>query len=244
MLGVPVSAVTLDGAVDRMADAIRAGRREHVCVCSVNMVVLARKDPALARALQTASLVVPDGWPITQVGRWRGRDRVGRVRGADLVRAFVTRAARDGFSIFLVGGAPGVADRMADALRRLAPGVRVVGAVSPPFRDLTEPEEEALAKTINASGADVVFIGLGCPKQERWMLRFRQHLNAPVLVGVGAAFDFLAGTLSEAPRALRAAGLEWLWRFGQEPRRLWRRVFLDGPAFAGLLVVEEIRLRR
>lgn len=238
VLGVDVSAVTLEGAVDAVEAAIREGRSEHVCVCSVNMVLSSREDDELRRALDAAGLVVPDGFPITKVGRLRARRPVGRVRGADLTRAICRRAAREGHSVYLHGGAEGVPEAMAAALREHAPGLDVAGTRSPPFREQTPDEVEADLRAIDEADPDVVFVGLGCPKQEGWMLRHRDRLDAPVLVGVGAAFDFIAGAKPEAPALVQRAGLEWLWRFGHEPGRLWRRVLVEGPQFLTLLALD------
>ncbi|MCA1813879.1 MAG: WecB/TagA/CpsF family glycosyltransferase, partial [Halobacteriales archaeon] len=240
VLGTAVSAVRMEDALGFVARCIDEGLREHVCVCSVNMVMTARKDPELRRALDTAGLVVPDGSPLTRAGERRGL-RIGRVRGTDLVHAVSARAAQEGWRCYFLGGAQGVPERVAAELQRRYPGLQVAGACSPPFRDLTPDEDEALLADIAKSGADVLWVGLGCPKQERWMLAHRGRAEVPVMLGVGAAFDFLAGTKREAPRWMRHAGLEWLWRFGQEPVRLWKRVFVEGPQFVALTRFQELR---
>lgn len=244
LLGTRVSAVDLDAAVAFVEAAVRERVRTHACVCSVNMVMTARRDPLLRRALDTAGLVTPDGYPLTRIGRKRAGTHVGRVRGTDFTVEVCRRLAAAGARVYLYGGHEGVPGRVAERLRALAPGLRIVGAESPPFRPLTTDETKAMVERINRAAPDVVWVGLGCPKQEAWMVEFRDHLEAPVLVGVGAAFDFLAGTKKAAPRWVQRLALEWLWRLAHEPRRLWRRVFLEGPAFLWLAMREGRALRR
>lgn len=241
VLGTRVSAVRLDESVAWVLAQVRAGRRTHVCVCSVNMVMLARRLPTLRTALANAGLVVPDGYPLTRLGQSRAPRPVGRVRGTDLVQALCAPGAGDELRVYLYGGAPDVDRRMARRLIEANPRLQVVGHESPPFRPLTDKEDAELVARLNGLRPDVVLVGLGCPKQEAWIMDHRDRLAAPVLIGVGAAFDFIAGTKRAAPRWIQRLGLEWLWRFLHEPGRLWRRVLVEGPAFVVLTVWETLR---
>lgn len=240
VLGTPVSAVTLDETVDIIDGWIQDDSREHVCCCSVNMVLTARDDAGLRRALDTAGLVTPDGFPLTMIGHRRATSEVGRVRGTDVTLRTCQRAAEEGHSVFFYGGAPGVPEEMADRLRGRFPGLEVAGTRSPPFRPLTPEEDREEIDRINGASPDVLFVGLGCPKQERWVVDHREALEVPVQIAVGAAFDFIAGTKPEAPDAVQRLGAEWAWRFLSEPKRLWPRVFVDGPKFATLLLRERL----
>lgn len=241
LVGTEVSAVDIDAAVAFVAERIATREKTHICVASVNMLLQAREDPKLRQALATAGLVVPDGYPLTRVGQMRAEANVGRVRGTDFTRALCAQASDAGHEVFFYGGAPGVPEAMADQLQARYPDLEVAGTHSPPFRPLTDEEDEEEVAMINAAEPDIVFVGIGCPKQERWMVDHRDRLEAPVLLGVGAAFDFIAGNKREAPRPIQRVGLEWLWRFGSEPRRLWPRVLVEGPKFLGLLTLEMLR---
>src|SRR5713226_1347696 len=220
VLGVWVDAVDQRRAQDVIEDWIARAEPGYVCVSNVHSVMEARRDESLRAVLNAA---VPAGMPLVWVGRLRGCRDVGRVYGPDLTLQLCERAARRGYRCFFYGGGPGVAERLAEALSRRFPGLRVVGAEAPPFRPLTTEEDEEAVRRINAASPDVVFVGLGCPKQERWMAEHRARLRAPVLLGVGAAFDFHTGRVPQAPRWMMGSGLEWLFRLWQEPRRLWRR---------------------
>jgi N-acetylglucosaminyldiphosphoundecaprenol N-acetyl-beta-D-mannosaminyltransferase len=168
--------------------------------------------------------------------KWAGATWVRRVYGPDLMQALCARAAEKGWSSYFLGGAPGVADQLVGRLRESHPDLAVVGIESPPFRQPTDEEDAALVDRINRAGPDLIWVGLGTPKQERWMAEHRDRLEGPVLLGVGAAFDLVSGTLKQAPVWMQRAGLEWAYRLAVEPRRLWRRYVLNIPRFAlGLL---------
>ena len=235
VLGVRVAATDPLKSLTTVEGWIRHGERGFVCHANVHGVMEARHDAALRAAYTRADLVVPDGVPLVWVGRLRGRRTVHRVYGPDFMLLLTERAAASGYRVFFYGGAPGVAKTLADRLASRFPGLRVVGTESPPFRPLTPEEDREVVAHVNASGADIIWVGLGCPKQERWMAEHRAVLTAPVLLGVGAAFDFHAGRVGQAPRWLMAAGLEWFFRLVTEPRRLWRRYLLYNPLFIALV---------
>ncbi len=235
LLGVPVDELTLGTAVEQMRQAVLARRGLYACTCPVYTLMMARSHPEVRAALAGAGWVTPDGMPVVWALRALGARGVGRVYGPDLMLALSAVSAREGLAQFYLGGAPGVGEQLAAALQLRFPGLRSAGGYSPPFRDLTTGEEEAMVAQINASGAAIVWVGLGSPKQDLWMARFRPLLAPPLLVGVGAAFDFFTGRVRQAPRAWQRLGLEWAFRLLQEPRRLWRRYLLYNPLFLALV---------
>jgi N-acetylglucosaminyldiphosphoundecaprenol N-acetyl-beta-D-mannosaminyltransferase len=244
VVGTRVDAVDPAATLDEIAQWICNGERRYVAFANVHGIMEASRDPALRRAYAAAGLTVPDGMPLVWIGRLQGLRGVRRVYGPDTVLLVCERAAREGWSCFFYGGALGVAEQLASEMVRRFPALRVAGVRSPPFRILTEAENQEDATRINDSAASIVFVGLGCPKQEWWMERQRPHLTAPVLLGVGAAFDFHTGRVRQAPRWMMAAGLEWLFRLAQEPRRLWRRYLVSNPQFAFRATLQVLGRRR
>jgi len=242
VLGVRIHAIDPPGLLREVESWIGARARRYVCFTNVHSVMETLAEPSLQRVFNEG-FAVPDGMPLVWLGRLRGH-AVHRVYGPDLTLALCARAAEAGWPVFFVGGAEGVAERLAEALKRSCPGLRVAGAEGPPFREPTPDEERALVERLNASGAELVFVALGCPKQERWMASHREHLTAPALLGVGAAFDFHTGRVPQAPRWMMRAGLEWLYRLLQEPRRLWRRYLILNPLFLAHVVLQLLGLPR
>ena len=196
-----------------------------------------RKE-AVRNIHNAAGLVVPDGMPLVWLSRLRGFNHVTRVYGPDLMLALCERSIARGYRHFLYGGACGIAERLSSRLQSRFPGLNVVGIHSPPFRALEPAEDEEIVKAINSARPHIVWVGVGTPKQELWMAQHVDKLHAPVLIGVGAAFDFLAGVKRQAPRWIMRAGLEWMFRMIQEPRRLGRRYMINNPLFVGLLICE------
>ena len=231
ILGVAVSAINLDMAVDAFEAWIRDDSRQYVCVTGVHGVMESQSDPELLRIHNESGMTTPDGMPLVWCGRYAGASWMERVYGPDLMLRVCAESVDQGWSHFFYGAGPGVAEELAQALNHRFPGLIVAGVHTPPFRELTEEEVLAIAERINAARPDIVWIGLSTPKQERWMARFRPLLAAPVLVGVGAAFDIHAGRLSQAPRWMQRSGLEWSYRLAMEPKRLWRRYLYSNPRF-------------
>ncbi|HWX44648.1 MAG TPA: WecB/TagA/CpsF family glycosyltransferase [Solirubrobacteraceae bacterium] len=232
ILGIPLAVSDYEEVLDWMQAMIAAGERGYVTAAAVNLVMSAREEPATLDATLHATLAVPDGMPLVWALRLLGHPRATRVYGPDLMAAFCTRAARDGTPIYLYGGrTPAALELLTARLRERFPGLRIVGGYSPPFRDLTAAEEWEAIERIDGSGAQVVWVGTGQPKQERWMRHMRPRLRAPLLVGVGAAFDFHAGLVPQAPAWMQRNGLEWTYRLAREPRRLWRRYARHNPRF-------------
>jgi N-acetylglucosaminyldiphosphoundecaprenol N-acetyl-beta-D-mannosaminyltransferase len=246
VLGVPLAVSDYEEVLDWMDAMIAAGARGYMTAAAVNLVMSAREDPAAAAAVAAATLATPDGQPLVWALRALGHGRATRIYGPDLMAAFCARAARSGVPIYLYGGRDAEALALLQArLRERFPGLLIAGAHSPPFRELSEQEKAEDTARIDASGAAVVWVGTGQPKQEKWMHEMRPRLAAPLLVGVGAAFDFHAGLVSQAPRWMQRSGLEWVYRLSREPRRLWRRYARYNPRFiAGFAAQYAAHLRR
>jgi len=224
---------------------IHEWRSTHWIACaSMHGMVEAQRDPTFGQALKSADMVVPDGAPLMWLGRRRGHNLTHRVYAADLVLAFCKKTAGQGYKHFFYGGEPGTPEQLAESLQQLFPSMQVSGTFSPPFRPLNKQEDEEIMAMIRRAAPDVLWMGLGAPKQEHWMQEHRNRLNVPVMVGVGAAFDWLSGRKAQAPRWMREHGLEWLFRLFQEPRRLWRRYLVYGAEFVGWTILESLGLRK
>lgn len=221
-------------------------RREphYVCVTGVHGVMESQRDERLRQIHNAAGLVTPDGMPLVFLSRLRGFDHVGRVYGPDLMLALCERSVSKSYRHFLYGGTSRVTGLLAARLRTRFPDLQIVGSYSPPFRTLSDEEDAQITDTINDARPDVVWVGLGTPKQELWMASHFGRLATPVLIGVGAAFDFHAGVKPQAPRWLQRSGLEWLFRLAIEPRRLWRRYLSNNPRFLGLVLAQALGLKR
>jgi N-acetylglucosaminyldiphosphoundecaprenol N-acetyl-beta-D-mannosaminyltransferase len=188
-------------------------------------------------------MTTPDGMSLVCLLRLQGFPDVDRVYGPDLMQAVCERASEAGWRIYLYGGAPGVTEQLSEKLKTQHPGLRIVGVYSPPFRDLTPEEDREIVTQINKTNPDIVWVGISSPKQDIWMSRHVESLNAPVLIGVGAAFDFLSGRKRQAPRWIQRSGFEWLFRLVSEPKRLWRR-YADYPLFVLLVILQLLGIKR
>lgn len=239
VLGVRVDAVTMEDALRTVEQRVAARDRGYFVFCTVSSVLTAIDDPSVAAAIEDAAVVTPDGMPLVWLGKRRAHAPVERVYGPDFLRAVFERGG--GLRHFFYGGAPGVAEEVGAILSRRYAGNEVVGAVSPPMGLRADVVDEAAVAAVAAARPDVVWVGLGHPKQELWMRTMSAHLDAPVLAGVGAAFDFVAGRTREAPAWMKRAGLQWLHRLLSEPRRLWRRYLLGNSRFVWLLLRESLR---
>jgi len=245
LLGIPLALTDYEGVLDWIDETAETGGRGYVCVAAVHTIMACQDDPELRGAVMGATFTVPDGQPLVWALNALGHRLPDRVYGPELMDRACARAARSGLRFYLYGGRnPGALAELARMLRLRHPGVKIVGGHCPPFRPLSDAEEDAIAADINRSGADVVWVGIGVPKQEKWMARMRHRLDAPVLIGVGAAFDFHAGLVPQAPDALQRLGLEWVFRLVQEPRRLWRRYLRYNPRFVTGFVRQYLRHKR
>ncbi|MFE1601569.1 WecB/TagA/CpsF family glycosyltransferase [Methylobacterium sp. ID0610] len=231
VLGVGVSVITLSDAVLALDSFVRSRRPHFVCITGVHGVIECRTDAQLRAIHAEADLVTPDGMPLVWMSRLLGFGPISRVYGPDLMREVMRLSPAMGYRHYFYGGAPGVAEALRDRLCAEIPGLTVVGTHCPPFRALTPEEDAAIVAEINAARPDFVWVGLSTPKQETWMASHRGRVAAPVMVGVGAAFDFLAGTKRQAPRWMQRSGLEWFYRLVTEPRRLAGRYGRIVPLF-------------
>jgi N-acetylglucosaminyldiphosphoundecaprenol N-acetyl-beta-D-mannosaminyltransferase len=243
VLGMRVDATSYEDASRRVARWARDGRSAYVCVATVHMVMEAFDSSAFQRLVNGADLVTPDGRPLVWALRSLGVRDAAQVRGTDLTTHVVERAAREGIPIGLYGGTPDLLETFVRVLEKRYPGVRVVCRIAPPFRPLTPEEDEAVTKEILSSGARILFVGIGCPKQERWMEAHEGRIPA-VMLGVGAAFDFHTGRVRQAPVWMQVAGLEWLFRLLMDPRRLWKRYARHNPRFVVLFLLQLLGLLR
>ena len=244
MLGTALAVSDYGEVVDWMEAMVSAKARGYMTAAAVNLVMSAREDGEVAAAVGEATLAVPDGQPLVWALRALGHPAT-RIYGPDLMIAFCRRAAERGIPVYLYGGrTPQALELLQRRLVERFPGLLVAGGYSPPFRDLTQAERVDVARRIDASGAAVVWVGTGQPKQERWMHEMRPLLSAPLLVGVGAAFDFHAGLVPQAPRWMQSSGLEWLYRLSREPKRLWRRYARYNPRFVVGFAGQYLQARR
>jgi N-acetylglucosaminyldiphosphoundecaprenol N-acetyl-beta-D-mannosaminyltransferase len=232
ILGIPLAMTDYEATMDWIDATIAHREKGYICVAATHTVMVCDEDPELREAVLNSSLTVPDGQPLVWAMNAMGGDLEDRVYGPELMARYCERAAARGTRMYLYGGRnQGALVQLALNLRKRFPGVKIVGGYSPPFRDLSEEEEDAIVAEMNGSKADVIWVGVGAPKQEKWMAAMRDRLDAPVLVGVGAAFDFHAGLIPQAPEWMQSAGLEWLFRMAQEPRRLAPRYVRYNPRF-------------
>jgi N-acetylglucosaminyldiphosphoundecaprenol N-acetyl-beta-D-mannosaminyltransferase len=245
VLGVEVDAVQIPEVVHQIETwIIQRDACRFIAVTGMHGVMEAQHDAEFKMVLNSADLVVPDGMPLVWLGRLRGFRLARRVYGPELMLSVCERTASRGVRHFFFGGAPEVPEKLAQILRNRFPGLTVVGTCSPPYRPVTNEEDEEIIAAINAAAPDVLWVGLSTPKQEKWMYAHRERLRVPVLVGVGAAFDINSGVKQQAPIWMREHGMEWFFRLIQEPGRLWRRYILYGSQFIFYVTLELLGLRK
>ena len=244
VLGVNVSAVDMAGAVAAIFGWIDRNEPNYVCVTGVHGVMESYRAPDLRGIHNSAGMVTPDGMPLAWLVRFAGHRASERVCGPELMPRLFAESQARGDRHYLYGGSQKALDLLQVRLLEIAPDAKIVGSCSPPYRALTEAEDRDIVADINASGADIVWVGLSTPKQERWMAAHRDRLRAPVLIGVGAAFDIHAGLVQRAPRFLRRTGFEWTYRLILEPKRLWWRYLSSNPLFLVLVALQKAGLYR
>lgn len=244
ILGVGISAINLQQAVASIETWVARREPHYVNVCTVHTIMECQRDARLRAVVNGSGLSTPDGMPLVWLSLLRGHKDVSRVYGPDLMLALCDRSKATGLRHFFYGGRPGVAEQLAGRLQDRFPGLQVAGTYAPPFRPADAPEDRDVLDRIDASGADIVWVGLGTPKQDYWVSRHRGLLKAPVLVAIGAAFDFHAGLLPQAPRWMQRSGLEWLFRLVHEPRRLAFRYLVYNPLFVMKVALQFAGMRR
>jgi N-acetylglucosaminyldiphosphoundecaprenol N-acetyl-beta-D-mannosaminyltransferase len=244
ILGVGISATTMDETLAQISHWIKQREQHYVSVCNVHTVMECQQDSKMRAAVNGAGIATPDGMPLVWLGRAKSHRTVQRVYGPDLMLGLCDLSAQKGYTHYFYGGAEGIPELLSQRLTERSPSLRVVGAYSPPFRPLTAEEDAEIVRQINAVRPDVIWVGLGTPKQDLWMAAHRDQLEAPVLIAVGAAFDFHAGRKKQAPCWMQRNGLEWLFRLLSEPRRLWKRYLVYNPLFVTLVLLQALGLRR
>jgi N-acetylglucosaminyldiphosphoundecaprenol N-acetyl-beta-D-mannosaminyltransferase len=232
ILGVGLSVLNLKTALDEIASAIREERKGYICVTGVHGVIEAQSDENFRRILNNAFLCTPDGMPMVWVGKIHGHSEMRRVYGPDLMLDVCKWSETSGAKHFFYGGAEGIADLLAKKLKEKFPKLLIAGTFAPPFRPLNADEEKKFAETIRTARPDIMWVGLSTPKQEKFMVEFLPKLDATLMIGVGAAFDFHSGRVKQAPVWMQRSGLEWFYRLCSEPRRLAKRYFQNNPLFA------------
>lgn len=244
VLGIGVSAINMADAV-RLSDwLIRSNKRGYICATDVHTIIEAQSDPLLRGILNKSFLTTPDGMPLVWVGKLQGHPTIDRVYGPDYMLEMCAFSVRRDYRHFLYGGKPGVAERLRAELTARFPGLQVVGTYTPPFRALTAEEEAHLANLVEQTKPDLFWVGLGSPKQDRFMGQHCGKLETKLMIGVGAAFDFHIGAVKEAPAWLKRTGLQWAYRLIQEPRRLWRRYLNCIPRFVWIIGLQLAGLRK
>jgi N-acetylglucosaminyldiphosphoundecaprenol N-acetyl-beta-D-mannosaminyltransferase len=245
ILGLPIAMTDYEQAMDVMDGMVARRERGYVCAVAVHAVMVAQRDAQMKRALLGSTLTVPDGMPLVWAANALGENLPNRVYGPELMRRYSQRCAAQGHRVWLYGGRDqGHLVQLALRLRQHHDDIKIVGGYAPPFRALTVDEEDALAEQINQANPDVLWVGIGVPKQEKWMARMREKLEVPVMCAVGAAFDFHAGRISQAPAWMQDRGLEWTYRIAQEPRRLLPRYLYYNPRFMISFARQLVRERR
>jgi N-acetylglucosaminyldiphosphoundecaprenol N-acetyl-beta-D-mannosaminyltransferase len=244
VLGVAVSPINMKIALERIARALEKKEKGYICVTGVHGVSVAQSDAGFRHILNRAFLCTPDGMPLVWVGRWQGQRQMDRVYGPDLMLSMMQLSEQTGWRHFFYGGGNGTAEALRQRLLERFPKLQIVGTHEPPFRPLNAQEQEGLKESIRLARPDVMWIGLSTPKQERFMADYLQQLEVTLMIGVGAAFDFHAGKVRQAPRWMQRSGLEWLFRLGCEPRRLWKRYLLNNPVFVFRIFCQFTGLRK
>jgi N-acetylglucosaminyldiphosphoundecaprenol N-acetyl-beta-D-mannosaminyltransferase len=237
ILGVGVGAVNMKQVIGLISRWIEHRQQHYVCVTPAHSIMDCYQEPDLYSLFNASGMTVPDGMSLVWLMKLRGHKNVGRTAGSDLMETVMYYSVSQGWKHYFYGGNTGVARTLKSCLEEKYPGVKIVGEYSPPFRPLTGDEDRADVEKINAAAPDIVWVGISSPRQERWMAEHLGKVNDAILVGVGAAFDFLSGQKKRAPLWMQRSGLEWLYRFVSEPRRLWRRYSLY-PLFVLLSLAE------
>ncbi|MBA4121664.1 MAG: WecB/TagA/CpsF family glycosyltransferase [Acidobacteria bacterium] len=243
VVSLQVNVCNHDSAIQRVAELVRRGRGGYVCFSTVHMTMESFDNPEYAVKVNAADLIIPDGMPLVWMQKLQGEKQAARVRANDLMIMLCAYAEKNNLTVGFYGGKQIVIDAILERAKKDYPKLKIVYAFSPPFRPLTEEEDAAVIAEINEKKPDILFMGLGCPKQENWMSAHKGKLTA-VMLGVGASFDFFAGNVRESPEWLGRLGLEWLFRLTQEPRRLWKRYLILNPRFMRLATLQLLRSKK
>ena len=243
ILGVKVTITNLASACETISGWVHSRQKTYVCVAPVSTIVDCQRDMQYKEIVNNAGMTTPDGMPLVWLGKIRGEKVIERTYGPDLMLRLCQVSQEKGYRHYFYGGSPETIQLLSRRLKDQFPKLNIVGSYSPPFRDIRGQESEDVLKHIDSTNPDILWVGLGSPKQDYWMHQHRSRLNVPVMIGIGAAFDFLAGTKRQAPAWMRRCGLEWFFRFLCEPRRLWRRYLIGNTQFIYLLIKETFKNR-
>jgi N-acetylglucosaminyldiphosphoundecaprenol N-acetyl-beta-D-mannosaminyltransferase len=243
ILGVKIAVTNLQATCESIAHWIKEKRRTYVCITPVSMIVDCQSNPEYREIVNSAGMATPDGMPLVWLGKRQGRKNIERTYGPDLMRDFCNLSQDKGYRHYFYGGSSEITQSLVANLKNKFPKLDIAGAYAPPMRSVGEREDSSILANINQAKPDVLWVGLGSPKQDYWMHNHRNQLNVPVMIGVGAAFDYFAGTKPQAPRWMRQAGLEWFFRLCCEPRRLWCRYLIGNTRFVVLLLKNSIKRR-
>lgn len=238
ILGTKVSATNLQGASLYLKDCIEQDKRTYVCIAPVSTIVDAWKNDAYRKIINSSGMVTPDGMPLVWLGKLKGERTMGRAYGPDLMLKFCELSQQKGYKHYFYGGTSERNQLLIEKLKNKFPELKVKGSYAPPTRKTGEMEDDDILEQINRAEPDILWVGLGSPKQDYWMYNHRQKLNVPVVIGVGAAFDFISGVKKQAPKWMQRCGLEWFFRLCCEPKRLWKR-YLFGNALFIFLVLRD-----
>ena len=238
ILGVNISAIDMNDACSLVEDAILKKQKKYICVCPVSTIMECKRSDRALESVNSADLVTPDGMPTVWVGKMYGYKNIKRVYGPELMQNICGISKKKGYKNYFYGSSEDVLNKLKANLNKDYPGLVISGVYSPPFRQLTKEEDDSAVESINNNDPDIIWVGLGSPKQDLWMHEHRARINAPIMVGVGAAFDFLAGVKPQAPRWIRNNGFEWLFRLITEPKRLWRRYLVNNFLFIYYVGIE------
>jgi N-acetylglucosaminyldiphosphoundecaprenol N-acetyl-beta-D-mannosaminyltransferase len=244
VLGVGISVLNMDLAAQAILEAARQRRKGYVCVTNVHAVMEGYDDPAVKSALNGAMCCTPDGMPMVWLGHWAGKSEMRRVYGPDLMLRLCEESCKEGFRHFFYGGARGAAAELAVKLKERFPALMVAGTYEPPFRPLNEIEEQEVLEKVRAARVDLFWVGLSTPKQDKFMAAYSSKLDATVMLGVGAAFDFHSGRIRQAPAWLQRLGMEWFFRLCMEPRRLWKRYLKHNPRFVYHILRQKLGMEK
>ena len=230
----------MNDACSVAVEAISNRQKKYICVCPVSTVMECKRNEKVLKSVNSADLATPDGMAVVWIGRILGYKNIRRVYGPELMQNICDISVKKGYRNYFYGSSQDTLNKLQVGLSSKYPGLIINGSFSPPFRKLTEEEDSKIVEEINRSNSDIVWVGLGSPKQDLWMYEHREIINAPVMIGVGAAFDFMAGTKPQAPSWVRNNGFEWLFRLVTEPKRLWRRYLVDCPLFIVYILSDSI----
>jgi N-acetylglucosaminyldiphosphoundecaprenol N-acetyl-beta-D-mannosaminyltransferase len=244
VLGVTVDAVDMEEALEHVSALLQSSRKGYVCVAGVHGVMEAQRDTQLMEVYSRSAMTIPDGMPLAWVGRLQGHRNMQRVAGPDLMLEVFRRTQFAQATHFLYGGREGIANELREKMQQQFPWVKIVGTYTPPFRNLSDAEESEFIASIAALKPDIIWVGIGCPKQEVFMARYLPDLETKLMFGVGAAFDFHTGSIRDCAGWIKRAGLQWLHRLLQDPKRLWKRYLRTIPAFLWCITLQMLKVRR